>query len=722
MFNTVLNQSVRFLTRNKLSVFLFHAVPPKSPSIPQDFDLPQFEAMLGVIRSHFKVIPLDDAVRAMKRGKLPPRSACLTFDDGYASWMDGVVPLLERESLHATFYITTGQFDGLPTWHERVAQAVVALPGKVFDIPGFGLPPLPIATLEERRRAFTLVEQFLKYQCLESREHLMQKIERVACVLPDSVHGMTVPQLKALAAKGFGIGAHTHSHPILSQCDATTARNEIGQARETLESMLAQKVIAFAYPNGRPSADFTSEHVAMVKAAGYQHAVTTHWGAASADTSEFEIPRFTPWGPSPERMALQLARNLLTPPKVLGQAPTKPPVVLIAENGAGFGGAVVALRTLLGAIKPEQAKIHVVANMPVANYSELPVVCSYRVIQDRFWNTKPLAEAIANLPVGLLKRPLHFALGRVDDVLNRIPYLFRFGVHACRIKPDVIHGNNEPNSNREAMLVAKVLRIPYVQHLRGELAPTKHLPWLLRSPAAFIPVSRWLAADLCMRSVPSERIRQVYDGVDWSQMSKDEPGAAPDFRDLLGLHPETILVAMIGMFVPWKGQDLFIEAVAKINDSETKTAFLIVGDAPERGDISYAQSLKIRSTELRLNDSLHFLGKLNNLGVLMSQFDVVVSASTKPEPFGLVMMEALAAKRIFVAPAFGAATEVVIDGENGYLFEPNSVNSLASKLEQAIASAVQGNQEIKQSLDIRKFTPEACAESTLLVYAALQVA
>jgi len=720
MLQSLVNQSVKYLARDKLSVFLFHAVPLKSPEIPQDFDLPQFKAMLEVIRSHFTVIPLDDAVRAMKRGKLPPQTACLTFDDGYSSWMDGVVPLLERENLHATFYITTGQFAGLPTWHERVAQAVLALPGTSFHIPGFGLPPLAIATVADRRRAYTLVEQFLKYQALESREQLLQMLEHAASVRTVGINVMKATQLSQLAAKGFGIGAHTHSHPILSQCDATTARNEIGQVRETLEGMLGQKVRSFAYPNGRPMSDFTPEHVAMVRSAGYEHAVTTHWGAATAETSEFEIPRFTPWGPTPQRMGIQLARNLLNRPKLVGETPAKPPVVLVAENGAGFGGAVVALRTLLGAIQPDQAEFHVVANMSVTSYDDLPAVRSSRIIPDRLWDTKPLAETISKLPLGPLRLPLHFTLGRVDDVLNRIPYLFRLGAHAWRIKPDVIHGNNEPNSNREAMLVAKVLGIPYVQHLRGELAPTKHLPWMLGSPTAFIPVSRWLAGELLVRNVPCERIRHVYDAVDWTHPTKADLASVKDLRVSLNLSSDIKLVAMVGMFVSWKGQDLFVDAVEKIYRTEKNIVFLLIGDTPEHGDISYASMLKKKVDDLGLTKVIYFLGKIDNLNFVMPQLNVVVSASTRPEPLGLVMMEALAAGSRFVGPNFGAATEVVSNSINGHLFEPGSAESLAHTIVMSLNNVGKKQLDANQYGFHSHFLPISCAQNTLRAYSILR--
>ena len=672
--------------------------------------------MLDVIRSHFRIIPLDDAVTAMKAGKLPPRSACLTFDDGYSSWMEGVVPLLQRENLHGTFYITTGQFHNLPMWHERLAQAVNVLPGPSFHIAGFGLPPLPISTMDERRSAYALLEHFLKYQPLESRETLLRLLEQCAQVQPSGIKGMRVDQLRELSAKGFGIGAHTHSHPILGLCEATIARNEIGQVRETLEGMIRGKVRSFAYPNGRPMSDFVASHVDMVKAAGYHHAVTTHWGAASVETSVFEIPRFTPWGPTAQRMALQLARNLNTRPKLIGHIPPKAPVVLVAENGAGFGGAVVALKTLVHAVAPEKASFHIVANMPLGTYEDTPSVRSCRVIPDRIWDTRPLAQRIKNSRLGPAKRPMHFMLGRIDDLLNRVPYLIRLTIHALTIKPDVIHGNNEPNSNREAMLVAKLLRIHYVQHLRGELAPTQHLPWILGIPTAFIPVSRWLAGELLIKNVPSDRIRHIYDGIDLTPVTEQESISVEDIRSRLGLCKDTLIVAMIGMFVPWKGQDLFIDAVTRIQAKAKNTCFLLIGDTPERGDVAYGSSLKMKVASLNLSESVHFLGKLQNLKFFLPQFDIVVSASTQPEPLGLVMLEALAAGKTFVGPAFGAATEVINDGQNGFLFEPRSCDSLALKLSEALISIDSNPLPVLHSTSLELFSPIQCAEQTLQVY------
>ena len=375
---------VRFLSRGRLSVLLFHAVPHKSPEIPQDFTLQQFEQMLHFIRQHFDVIPLDDAVASLRTGRLKSRVACLTFDDGYPSWATGVAPLLQKNNLHATFYITTGQFFGLPMWHERVARAISAFHGNKLEIAGFGLPPLAMDGLIQRRQSFSIVEQFLKYQNLEDRDALLKALEHQCGVRIDTVSRMTIQELRMLASMGFAIGAHTHSHPILSLCEPTQATHEIASVRENLEVLLATSVRSFAYPNGRPMADFNSEHVSMVKAAGYHHAVTTDWGAASSRTSVFEIPRFTPWGPSAARMAMQVARNLMTKPRQVDRAPpSRPRKILLVENGAGFGGAIIALKSLVSNVDSQQVQYYVVTNTPIPDLDALPAVKCVYLLADR---------------------------------------------------------------------------------------------------------------------------------------------------------------------------------------------------------------------------------------------------------------------------------------------------------------------------------------------------
>ena len=306
---------LQVLSKGKLSVFLFHKVPLQSDSlVPSDITLAAFEGVLDQIVSKFRVLPLEDAVKHLQSGRLPRRAACITFDDGYPDWMLGVAPALRRRNLHATFFITSGQFDGVPLWHERILAAVRQLPGPLLDL---GIPFLPsqsVASTEDRRRQVQRLEHELKYLTLYRREQILQRLEGEAGVQAVNVPVMSEAQLRDLHSQGFGIGAHTALHPILDYCSAEEAEYEISGARERLEAIVLGRVNGFAYPNGRPYADFSRLHVDVVKRAGYGYAVTTHWGVADASTSLFQIPRFTPWAKRDLHFTFQLVRNLLTEP------------------------------------------------------------------------------------------------------------------------------------------------------------------------------------------------------------------------------------------------------------------------------------------------------------------------------------------------------------------------------------------------------------------------
>ena len=105
------------------------------------------------------------------------------------------------------------------------------------------------------------------------------------------------------------IGGHTVTHPILARLPSSAARTEIVQGREQLESLLGAPVTLFAYPNGKPGQDYLPEHVAMVRELGFSAAVATAWGAASATTDAWQLPRFTPWDKTPARFMVRLLWN-----------------------------------------------------------------------------------------------------------------------------------------------------------------------------------------------------------------------------------------------------------------------------------------------------------------------------------------------------------------------------------------------------------------------------
>lgn len=338
----------KILSRGKLTTLLFHKVPSVRHQLtPGEPTLEDFNNILEATLRRFRILPLADAVIALRAGNLPPNAACITFDDGYPDWRTGVVPVLESLGVHATFFLTAGQYCGQPMWNEQILHSVNSAP---LDTPPLSLPglaELSFATQEDRQSNIALLDAHLKYQDSVVRAQLLELLDQHTGFDSKQTPIMSVEDLRYLDAKGFGIGGHSVTHPILSRCTQQQAYEEIAGAREQLEALIRGKVTGFAYPNGALGKDFGSEHVEMVHRAGYRYAVTTQRGVAYADTPLMQIPRFTPWGPTAGRMDLQLFRNLMQHNAPLPEAaPLGRRALMVAFHFPPQSGSSGILRTL----------------------------------------------------------------------------------------------------------------------------------------------------------------------------------------------------------------------------------------------------------------------------------------------------------------------------------------------------------------------------------------
>lgn len=293
-----------------LSILIFHRVlPQKDELFPSEVDAHEFDAQLTLVKSLFNVIPLIDAVRLTRSGKLPPRAACITFDDGYADNAEVALPLLQQHSLSATFFIATGFLDGGRMWNDSVIELIRRTAGEQFDARSLGLGLHAVDSVKARRQAIAGLIGQLKYLPFDARlAKVAQLLELSEVILPNNLM-MTSHQVRQLRDAGMGIGAHTITHPILATLDATAARAEIGNGKSALEAIVGQPVPLFAYPNGKPGTDYLAEHVAIAKELGFEGAVSTAWGAARRPDL-YQLPRFTPWDRQPWRYALRMARNM----------------------------------------------------------------------------------------------------------------------------------------------------------------------------------------------------------------------------------------------------------------------------------------------------------------------------------------------------------------------------------------------------------------------------
>jgi peptidoglycan/xylan/chitin deacetylase (PgdA/CDA1 family) len=250
-----------------------------------------FERQLAVLDRIATVVPLAEAVDTLAAGgSLPPRAVALTFDDGYADWLDAAVPALDGRGMHGTFFLVSDILSRRVTaWWEDLADAVdraevahVEWAGRTHDL----------STRRARHATHQALKRELKLVDGASRAAAVEAIaERIAPAPPPR------PPLfldwdgaRALAATGHGIGSHTVTHAILAREEPEAQLAELVESRRALEEGLGQTVDLLAYPNGNDG-DYDERTMAFAEQAGYRAAITTRAGLAGSNASPFAMRR-----------------------------------------------------------------------------------------------------------------------------------------------------------------------------------------------------------------------------------------------------------------------------------------------------------------------------------------------------------------------------------------------------------------------------------------------
>ncbi len=161
-------------------------------------------------------------------------------------------------------------------------------------------------------------------------------------------------------------------------------------------------------------------------------------------------------------------------------------------------------------------------------------------------------------------------------------------------------------------------------------------------------------------------------------------GQRQALKQQLGLAAGIAVVSLPGRLTRWKGQILFLEALAQIKDLEWQ-ALLIGGGGTKT---AYIKELKMRVEKLGIADRVLFVGSQEDIVPYYAISDLVVSASTEPEAFGRVAVEAQAMAKPIIASAHGGSLETVKDGETGWLFNNGDSADLADKLRIALSGDI----------------------------------
>ena len=288
-------------------IFLYHGVSPDIPgygifNYRKKFLAPEvFRRELAWISRHFIIIPLPLLIeRIQNEDRLSPRTAAITFDDGYGNFYEHAFPILKEFSLQATFFITTDLADQkAPLWVDTLEYAIGHARGHALRASSKGKEEIfNIETYGDRMRTDMVLRDRLKKLPRSEAEILLDELVNAAganlqeSFLSSPYRGITWEEAREMERAGMTFAPHTRSHPILSRIPASDAKEEILFSRKRLQEELDAPLDIFAYPNGQPE-DITPEIISIIQKAGFRAALTTIPGAIGKNTNPYLLPRIT---------------------------------------------------------------------------------------------------------------------------------------------------------------------------------------------------------------------------------------------------------------------------------------------------------------------------------------------------------------------------------------------------------------------------------------------
>lgn len=361
--------------------------------------------------------------------------------------------------------------------------------------------------------------------------------------------------------------------------------------------------------------------------------------------------------------------------------PEKKLKVLYIQAFAG-GGSLTALYEMLRNINP--AKIEPVV---LCYYNNKYTATLEKLEHCRVFYIEPGTTAInVTRDFGKLLHLLIYQLKilNVYFVKDR-PFVKRLYTFINEIRPDIVHHNNDAGVNTHAVRASSKAGIPQVIHNRSIAFFRKNpvgylLHFILVRKSDFRINITQAVQDHYNKlfHLSSKKSLVLHDFVDAAKF-RPRPATGALLKEF-GIKPGDIVITNIGRITSWKGQHILIEAINLIKHQIDNFKVLIVGphDAGVGSEAYYNQLIQLTG-QYGLTDKIIFTGNRDDIPEIINASTVVVHTAVKPEPQGLVIIEALLCKKHVIASNDGGAAEIV-HKYGGLLAKPGDQDSLAQQL------------------------------------------
>ena len=357
--------------------------------------------------------------------------------------------------------------------------------------------------------------------------------------------------------------------------------------------------------------------------------------------------------------------------------------LLLIENSIGLSGSVISLCNLVAGLNEAEFSSFVIFSREEQfRYfrSQFDSDAEATVIRRRDEiKTTPIAKYLggaAQRVHPLVARMVYALYSAVDLFVVFVPYIFRMAKFARRNRVDLIHQNN--GFDISAVLLALLMRKPLVGYQRGPEWDSVLVRYLARFVNLYIANSEQTRRDLRNIGVPADKITVITPPVSLEKYFHGLDCAKQ--RQEFGVSDSDACFGILGTLIPWKGHRDFLKAAQRVILANPNAKAFIIGGVPDGCDPNYERELRDLAKGLGIENRVVFTGFREDVPEMIQMQKVIVHASISPEPFGRVIIEAMAMRKPVVASKAGGPLEIIDDGINGYLVPSGNDADLGDRI------------------------------------------
>jgi len=298
------------------------------------------------------------------------------------------------------------------------------------------------------------------------------------------------------------------------------------------------------------------------------------------------------------------------------------------------------------------------------------------------------------------------------DIMIFLPTIWRIRSFLKKEEINIVQTNSMV-AHIYGAIAARLAGVPCIWHMQDIVDPKMALGLVRKTlvyiaavmPDRIVAVSKAVGRMFTGRS--AAKVRIVYNGTDTERFSPNVDGSV--VRREFNIADDYPVIGMIGRLVYWKGHQEFLKAISMVKKELNDVRALIVGDTTF-GNSEYKDELVQMANRLGIAKNVIFAGHRSDISRVLRAMDIMVHASITPEPFGLVIVEAMASGIPVIAAKSGGPLEIIEHGKDGFLIDPHSSKDLVKGIIEILKNedmkanfAKSGREKIKKKFYINNF-------------------